>query len=125
MNLEFEIRGGVTVIRHLDARMDAKLAYEFAEQVKQHINAGNKSLVLDMGEVVFVDSSSLGAIVGVFKAVAPDGILVLVSVSAIVKDLFEITRIDQVIRITETEQEAIELAMQGGKDSCIDDLEVN
>ncbi|GAA6139550.1 hypothetical protein NBRC116583_32970 [Arenicella sp. 4NH20-0111] len=125
MNLEFEIHGGVTVIRHLDARMDAKLAYEFAEQVKQHINAGNKSLVLDMGEVMSVDSSSLGAIVGVSKAVAPDGILVLVSVSAIVKDLFEITRIDQVIRIAETEQEAIELVKQGGKDSCIDDLEVN
>lgn len=110
MNLLFEKIGVVTVIRHLDARMDALSAPEFTKQVKQHIDAGNKLLVLDMNKVDFVDSSSLGAIVGVFKAVAPDGKLILASVTGVVKDLFEITCVDQVIKIVDTEQEAIELA---------------
>ncbi|MFT4630531.1 MAG: anti-sigma B factor antagonist [Arenicella sp.] len=110
MNIQFEKVGNVTVIRHLDARMDAVSAPEFTKQVKQHIDAGNRRLVLDMNRVNFVDSSSLGAIVGVFKAIAPNGKLILASVSGVVKDLFEITRVDQVIKVVDTEKEAIELA---------------
>lgn len=110
MNIQFEKIGDVTIIRHLDARMDAASVPEFTKQVKQQVDAGNKQLVLDMNKVNFVDSTSLGAIVSIFKAVAPEGKLILASVTGMVKDLFEITRIDQVIKIVGTEQEAIELA---------------
>lgn len=108
--MQFKKIGDVTVIRHLGARMDAVSAPEFAKLVKQQIDSGNKQLVLNMHNVNFVDSTGLGIIVSVFKAVAPDGKLILSSITGMVKDLFEITRIDQVINIVETEQEAIELA---------------
>lgn len=110
MNIQFEKIDNVTVIRHSDSRMDAVSATEFTKQVKQHISEGNNLLVLNMDGVDFVDSSGLGAIVSVFKAVAPDGKLILASVTGMVRDLFEITRIDQVIKIVESEQAAIELA---------------
>lgn len=110
MNIQFEKIDSVTVIRHSDSRMDAVSATEFTKQVKQHISEGNNLLVLNMHGVNFVDSSGLGAIVSVFKAVAPDGKLILASVTGMVRDLFEITRIDQVIKIVESEQAAIELA---------------
>ena len=110
MKIQFEKIGNVTVIRHLDARIDAVSAPEFAKQVKEQVDSGNNQLVLDMHNVNFVDSTGLGAIVSVFKAVAPDGKLILTSITGMVKDLFEITRIDQVINVVETEQEAIELA---------------
>jgi anti-sigma B factor antagonist len=110
MKIQFEKNDDVTIIHPLDARMDAVSTPEFARQVMQQIDSGNKQLVLNMHKVNFVDSTGLGAIVSVFKAVAPDGKLILTSITGMVKDLFEITRIDQVINIVETEQEAIELA---------------
>jgi anti-sigma B factor antagonist len=48
-------------------RLDMSSAPAFRERVRQLIDAGTSQLVVDFGEVSFVDSSGLGAVIGGLK----------------------------------------------------------
>lgn len=99
MSIEFDSQPQYTTVTYQQSRMDAASAPAFVAAVKEHIADGENRLILDLHKVEFIDSSSLGAIVSILKAVGHDGELVLASVSGSVRELFKITRMDQVIDI--------------------------
>ena len=53
---------------HPEGRLDVALAPAFREQVKRLLDAGSTKLIIDLGEVSFVDSSGLNALVSLYKA---------------------------------------------------------
>jgi anti-sigma B factor antagonist len=80
----------------LDAELDAQIA------------AGNARLVVDLSEVVFLDSTGLGVLVKALKhAREADGWLHLVVTSDRIRKIFEITGLDASIPIFDTAQDAI------------------
>ena len=80
-------------------RIDASVAMEFKDAFVAMIDGGHHDLVVDFSNVEFIDSSGLGAIVGVLKHLGHRGNLVLSGLSRSVLRVFELTRMDRVFRI--------------------------
>lgn len=68
---------------------------------------GHCYLAIDLSDLAFVESSGLGALVFVYKAAQQHGgQLVLFGLQAYVQKLVEITKLNRVLQIFETEAEA-------------------
>ena len=98
----------MTVVRSLETRMDAKVAADFKTEIGRIVDEGNRWIVFDVGQIAFVDSSGLGAIVSSLKMVGKEGDLVIAGAGETVKSLFKLTRMDRVFQMFATEKEAVE-----------------
>ncbi len=80
----------------------------FKEKVRMDIADGNQKLVIDLGQVDFVDSSGLGALISALKVLrAADGDLKLANLTEQVRSVLEITRLLRVFDAYETAEEAL------------------
>ncbi len=108
MNIDFIFSHGVTVARLLDPRLDAAGAPDFKARVGSHLEAGTARLVLDLTAVEFVDSTGLSAILSAFRRLPADGgALALAGCRKPVFDLIKLTRLDRVLRLFDTAEEAV------------------
>ena len=99
MNLEQTKEGDVLVVRVRENRIDAHLAPDLKQQLGELIDSGDNYLVLDLGDVEFVDSSGLSAIVSAMKLLDGRGDIVLCQPQPAVTSLFKLTRLDKIFRI--------------------------
>lgn len=99
MDLTADLRGDILVIHALDDRIDAAGAIRFKDRMRELTQTGSARVVLDLSRVAFVDSSGLGAVVAVHKALAPDRKLELAGLTATVQKVFRLTRMEQVFTI--------------------------
>ena len=93
--------GDISIVVLNEGRLDASIAPQFITQMEQLIDKGNNQLVLDVSKVDFMDSSSLGALVGVLKRLGSDGKMVVVGASGIVLELFRLTRMDKIFTLVD------------------------
>jgi anti-sigma B factor antagonist len=107
MRFEHTKMGDVLVAKVLDSRIVADVAPRFKHQSIEYISEGNRSIVLDMRAVSFIDSSGLGALVSSLKAIGSDGDLVLCGTEGTVASMFKLTRMDKVFRMFVTTEEAV------------------
>ena len=99
MKLESERRGEIIVIRAIDDRIDAAGAIQFKERMREIIEEPSERVVFDMSNVGFLDSSGLGAVVSVMKALGPTRRLELSGLTPTVEKVFRLTRMDSVFII--------------------------
>ncbi|MGE4239242.1 STAS domain-containing protein [Ramlibacter sp.] len=104
--------GGVTVVRPTLRRLDAAVAPAFRAAVMAALEestpgegAGRK-LVLDLEDVDFVDSSGLGAMVSILKALG-GGAVAICNAKGAVQSLFKLTRMDKVFALLGSRDEAV------------------
>jgi anti-sigma B factor antagonist len=107
MRFEENRVGNILIAKVLDSRIAADVAPSFRADLIEYINSGNRSIILDMGAVSFIDSSGLGALVSSLKAIGSDGDLVLSGTRNAVVSTFKLTRMDRVFRMFGTNEEAI------------------
>lgn len=86
-------------IRVDERRLDAAIATAFKDRVRSMIGEGGPPVTLDLGGVDFMDSSGLGAVIAIFKAMPPDRALVLTRLTPNVERVFRLTRMDTVLNI--------------------------
>ncbi|HSV82798.1 MAG TPA: STAS domain-containing protein [Ramlibacter sp.] len=98
---------GVTVIAPTVRRLDAAVAPGFKQAVVRVIEGGDKRLVLDLAGVEFLDSSGLGAMVSILKALGTQGAVAVCNVKGAVLSLFQLTRMDKVFTILPGRAEAV------------------
>ncbi|WP_151638680.1 STAS domain-containing protein [Noviherbaspirillum aerium] len=98
----------VAIIKPQLKRIDASVALSFKEAVLKVVESGEKAVVLDLEMVQFMDSSGLGAIVSVLKALGTRGLLAVCNVKGAVLSLFKLTRMDKVFVIADTPSDAID-----------------
>jgi anti-sigma B factor antagonist len=91
-----------TVIKLCFPKFDASLVAEFKRQFAELVQPDAGPLVLDMSEVRFVDSSALGALVGVHKLCAASGRVAIVGATPTVLGLLRLTRMDRVFDLYDT-----------------------
>jgi anti-sigma B factor antagonist len=96
----------VLVVRVHESRIVADVAPQFKEGLLAYVRSGNKSVVLDLSEVTFIDSSGLGALIGSLKAVGNGSELALCSARDGVMSMLKLTRMDKVFQIFATPEEA-------------------
>lgn len=99
MQLVAEHFGDILVVRAMDDRIDAACAIQFKDRMREIAQDNSPRVVLDMSRVAFLDSSGLGAVVAVMKALAPDRRLELSGLTVNVQKVFRLTRMDSVFTI--------------------------
>jgi len=107
MKLSTHVQGDFTIATIGETRMDAAIAPELKHQVSQLFTDGATRIVLDLSQVQFMDSSSLGALVSLLKMVGNRGDLIVVGAKGIVADLFKLTRMDRVFRMADSVETAL------------------
>lgn len=105
--LDVQRERGVTLIAPTARRLDATVAPAFRQEVVQLVEAGDTRLVLDLGGVEFLDSSGLGAMVSILKALGQRGTVLVCNVKGSVQALFQLTRMDKVFTILPSRAEAL------------------
>lgn len=88
--------GGVMVVRPGTERLTAVNAGAFKEDVSKLIEAGTSQLVIDFEEVTFLDSSGLGALVGIMKKIGHRGDVAVCGLDSDLQLMFRISRMDKV-----------------------------
>ena len=99
MELLAEQRGEILIVRAMQDRIDAAGAIQFKDRMRDLTAVACPRVVLDMSRVAFLDSSGLGAVVAVMKALAPDRKLELSGLTATVQKVFRLTRMDSIFTI--------------------------
>ena len=82
-----------------EARIDAAIATRFKDRLREIVLRGRKPVRLDMRRVDFMDSSGLGAMIAVRKALPESLPLVLEGLTPNVERVFRLTRMDSVFEI--------------------------
>ena len=92
----------------LAGEVDLYTAPEFKQQLLDVIAQGGKEVVVDFTNTTFIDSTTLGVLVGGVKRLrSNDGQLSLVCSDRNITKIFEITGLDRVFTIYPTRQEAV------------------
>lgn len=97
----------ITIIRPVMKRLDASVALSFKEDVLKAIDTDKPMLVLDMEAVQFMDSSGLGSVVSVLKALGSRGKLAVCNANSALLSLFKLTRMDKVFTISGSVEDAM------------------
>ena len=107
MTLASKDIGTARIIVVEDTRIDAAMAIQFKEDIRQMTADGPARVILDLGAVDFIDSSGLGAIVGAMKQLGAESRMDLAGLSTTVSKVFRLTRMDTVFQIFETIDDAV------------------
>ena len=103
-----ELGDGAYVIS-LAGEVDLYTAPEFKQQLLDVIAKGGKEVIVDFSNTTFIDSTTLGVLVGGVKRLRTnDGQLSLVCSDRNITKIFEITGLDRVFTIYPTRSEALE-----------------
>jgi anti-sigma B factor antagonist len=105
--LEVRQNGDVLILVPSEARLDAQAAIPFRDDFTREAGAHAGPVALDLAAVRFMDSSGLGAVVAGFKQLGAGRRLVVFNAAPAVKKLFQMTRIDKVLPLVDTEAEAV------------------
>jgi anti-sigma B factor antagonist len=92
-------RAAVVSVR---GEVDNDTAPQLRDALSAAFGSGASRVVVDLTETDFLDSSGLGALVGVSKQNADRGPLVLVCPKPNLRKLFEISRLDEVLPVHDT-----------------------
>jgi anti-sigma B factor antagonist len=93
----------------LAGEVDLYTAPEFKQQLLDVIAKGGKQVVVDFTNTTFIDSTTLGVLVGGVKRLRTnDGRLALVCSDRNITKIFEITGLDRVFTIYKTRDEAVQ-----------------
>jgi anti-sigma B factor antagonist len=105
---------GIAVVA---VRGDADLhtAHELRSAIADAIDGGATWLVVDLAETTFIDSMTLGVLLGAVKRLRPlDGSVSVVCTDANIRRIFEITLLDRVFSLQESREAAlVEAEAQG------------
>ena len=92
----------------LGGEVDLYTAPEFKERMVELIEGGKKYIVVDLSNATFIDSTTLGVLVGGVKRLRPaGGALALVCTDQNITKIFEITGLDRVFPIHDTREAAL------------------
>ena len=107
MKLSAKTEEPLQIVSVIDDRIDAAVALEFKETMRQLTEDAPAIVILDLSSVTFIDSSGLGAIVATMKYLAPDRTLVLAGLTGPVDRVFRLTRMDSVFTLYPTLEAAV------------------
>jgi anti-sigma B factor antagonist len=81
---------------------------QMRELIREQVGKGNKYLLLNLGDVTYIDSSGIGELVSAFTAVSNQGgSLKLLNLTKKVHDLLQITKLYTVFDVHDDEAKAV------------------
>ena len=108
-DIKTEQASGDTYVIALTGEIDLYTAPEFKQQLLDVIGRDAKHVVVDLTDTTFIDSTTLGVLVGGVKRLRPSGgSLALVCTDQNISKIFEITGLDRVFPIHKSRDEALQ-----------------
>lgn len=109
MDIKTELTEGITVLFVREDRLDANNSEELKAELRRLFESGTKDLVIDLKEILFIDSSGLGVLVSGYKNSSTlHGSLKLSNLQSQVRSMFELTRLHRVFDIFTTVDDALQ-----------------
>lgn len=106
--IEEENPSSATTVLLVHGDADLHSAPELRERLSSAIGDGATTLVVDLSQTAIVDSTSLGVLLRAMKDLRErDGQLELVVPRADLRRVFEITMLDRIFALHETQEEAL------------------
>ena len=99
MVLKCDDLGSVIVLTVDQKRLDSHSAASFREAALECIRSDCHIYILDMRDVTFVDSTGIGAVVGLLKQLGRERRLEICGMNPMVRKVFRMTRLDKVFAI--------------------------
>lgn len=99
MELAFTDHDDLRVIKAADRRIDAAVAIQFKDKMRELTADAPPRILLDLSAVDFLDSSGLGAVVAAMKETGEGSRLELAGLTTKVRKVFTLTRMDSVFTI--------------------------
>lgn len=110
MKLTIESHDGKTVVIVKEQRLDAHNSGELKDRILKLFEEGGRDFVVDLGDVQFIDSSGLGALLSGHKnALHRATTFALAGLQPQVKAMFELTRLQRVFDIYPGLREALDV----------------
>ncbi|NJM73320.1 MAG: STAS domain-containing protein [Scytonema sp. RU_4_4] len=101
--------GNTVIVLTPTGRLDITTAWPFRLKLQECISKLSRHVVVNLGQVNFIDSSGLTSLVaGMRDAQKGKGSFCICNVHPEAKLVFEVTMMDTVFEIFETEEEALE-----------------
>lgn len=99
--------GKVTVVKLAIGSLDTHVAVDVRESLTKIVQETENIILLDLDQVKFMDSSGLAAIVYCFKMTEMKDQLAVCNASDRVHQLFTITKLNAVVNIYKTREDAL------------------
>lgn len=106
MQITTQHQDGVDIITVDANRIDAAVAIQFKDRMREVLGTERPRYVLDLHKVEFIDSSGLGAIVAGMKLLPKGGKLELAALCPAVDKVFRMTRMDSIFDIHQSVEAA-------------------
>ncbi|SMX38371.1 STAS domain-containing protein [Maliponia aquimaris] len=106
MQLTTHMQSNVEIITVDASRIDAAVAIQFKDRMREVLGGERPRYVLDLHKVDFIDSSGLGAIVAAMKLMPKGGKLELAGLTPAVDKVFRMTRMDSIFAIHQSAESA-------------------
>jgi anti-sigma B factor antagonist len=99
--------GGVTVVR-VEGQLIVGNRQELKDLIGSALEAGDRKFLIDFAGAGYIDSSGLGALVGLSRRVREaGGELRLSGLNEDLRSLFELTKLDTLFAIADTPEQAL------------------
>jgi anti-sigma B factor antagonist len=118
MQIDIVTKSEATVVKPAGNRLDILVAAEFRTALLQLIDSGQHRVIVDLGDVDFIDSSGLGALVSALKTLKllkGDGDVRLANLRPPVVSLLEIIRLHRVFSSYASVEQAVQSFSQDKK----------
>lgn len=118
MNLKLNTRtiDALASVIDLEGEVDVYTAPEVKKNIISLLEQGERHVIVNLTAVDYLDSTALGVLIGGLKRLREhDGTLDLICPNPRIRRIFEITGLDKIFDIYDTEEEALEkLKAKGG-----------
>lgn len=108
MSLDVRTAGDTTILTPKGMLLGGKETDELQSKIKELSEAGNKKLLINLGQTTFMNSVSLGTLIaGHSNYVKRQAKLKLCSVDKKIQNIFVVTKLSLVFDVYDSEEEAL------------------
>ena len=108
MNLTTDHTQGVAIVRVQESRLMYPLLSEFSNTVASLIGSGERKMLIDLSNVTYVDSATIGCLMDLYRqAIAAGGLLKLAGVQKRVETMLTMTGAQNFLEIHADEPSAM------------------
>lgn len=108
MQLAFEEKGDVTVVRVQEAKLTYPVLSSFFSAVRQRVDSGTRNVLLDLGSVSYLDSASIGCLMDIHRLLQEKGgALRLSGLQPRVETMISMTGVHKIVPLHRDEQDAL------------------
>jgi anti-anti-sigma factor len=108
MQLAFDEKGDVTIVRVQEAKLTYPVLASFFSEVRQKVEGGARQMVMDLALVSYLDSASIGCLMDVHRLLQErGGTLRLAGLQPRVETMISMTGVHKIVPLHRDEEGAL------------------